>query len=172
MATIRVEQVATNAYAPEGSEAINLYSVGSATGLSLGQAVLAVSIRRISMLEQRAVVRMNRMSSGNDLMRQLADWMEKLADPDRSVDVWGIQNFMLTELRMAPDSIPADPATSDGRLQLLELLKERMESESTTSQHDMIDLQSVLSIHDVTSTMSANMIRNYGLTGTTLAGNL
>lgn len=172
MGTINIERIATNAYAPEGADAINLYSVGSAKGLSFGQAVLAVSIRRIAMLEQRAVVRMNRMSSGNDLMRQLADWMNDLSDTGKSVDTRGIRNFMLNTLRMAPDSIPEDMSTNDGRLRLLDLLKERMESESTTSQHDMIDLQSVLSVRDITSTMSANMVKGYGQTGNTLAGNL
>ena len=172
MGTIEAERIATMAYAPEGADAINLYSVGAASGLTFGQLVLAVSIHRIVMLEQRAVVRMNEMSAGNETMEKLSFWMSQLSDINASVDAPRLTEFLLQDLRLAADSLPASYEARDARLSLLETLKERMESESNTSQQDMIEMQSILSVRDIASSMSANMIRGYGATGNTMAGNL
>ena len=170
--TIESERVATMAYAPEGDDAINLYSVGSASGLTLGQLVLAVTIHRIVMLEQRAVVRMNEMASGTEMMEKLSDWMEQLSDVNASVDAPRLTEFLLRDLRLDANSLPASYEARNSRLTLMETLKERMESESNTSQQDMIEMQSILSIRDIASSMSADMVRGYGATGNTLAGNL
>ena len=172
MGTITTEPIATMAYAPEGANDINLYSVGTASGLTFGQAVLAVCIRRITMLEQRSVVRMDKMASANELIAALNDWMTRIADTTENVDRRGITDFLVNTLHVEEDTVPAEFATYDKRLQVLEILKERMETECNESQQDMIELQSLLSIRDVASTLSANMTRGYGATCGTLARNM
>lgn len=170
--TIEAERIATMAYAPEGNDAINLYSVGTASGLTLGQLVLAVSIHRVVMLEQRAVVQMNKLAAGNELMEKLSSWMSQLSDANASVDTPRLTEFLLQDLRLDPGSLPASYEARDARLSLLETLKERMEKEANMSQKDMIEMQSTLNVRDIASTLSANMVRGYGATGNTLAGNL
>ncbi|MBO5939587.1 MAG: hypothetical protein J6R18_00120 [Kiritimatiellae bacterium] len=52
---IEASQIATNRYAPEGSEAINLFSTGAAENLTLGQLVAAVCVRTAGALKEQSV---------------------------------------------------------------------------------------------------------------------
>ena len=57
-------QIATNRYAPAGSEAIQMYDTGASGPLSLGQLVQAVCLRSAAAYEAQSVVKMNTMNAG------------------------------------------------------------------------------------------------------------
>ena len=79
---ISTVEIATNRYAPSGSAAINLYSTGLEGGsnLTLGQLVIAVSIRSAAAYEAQSVVKMNEMSSDSLVLDDAAGWMATVAD--------------------------------------------------------------------------------------------
>ena len=53
--SIQASQIAMNRYAPAGSEAINLYSTGTAENLTIGQLVASVCVRTAGALEEQSV---------------------------------------------------------------------------------------------------------------------
>ena len=77
---IEANQIAVNRYAPAGSDAINLYSTGTAENLTLGQLVSAVCIRTAGALEEQSVNKMNMMSVGTAKLEKTSDYMRQIAE--------------------------------------------------------------------------------------------
>ena len=75
---IGVETIALNRYAPQGADAISLYSNGSAEGLTLAQLAISVCLQAASAYEGQSVVKMNILTRGAVKLDGAAQWMEKI----------------------------------------------------------------------------------------------
>ena len=62
---IGIETIAVNRYAPQGANAISLYSNGLADGLTLGQLAISVCLHAASAYEGQSVVKMNVLTEGS-----------------------------------------------------------------------------------------------------------
>ena len=79
MQTIEIQQIGTNRYAPAGADAVRLYAIDGAEGLTLAQLVAAVCIHRGAHLETRAVSRMNKMTQNNHYLQAMSGVCSQLA---------------------------------------------------------------------------------------------
>ena len=188
MSTIEIQQIGTNRYAPAGANAVCLYGIEGADGLTLAQLVSAVCIRRCAHLESRAVGRMNKMTQNNTYMDALASVCKQIAAdaelnaaanlPDsyemrRASRPCTIQRFLESECGVTP-TLPETnkPWTYAQRLATINSLKTAMDSANTTSQEDVIELQSMINWRDVTYNASSGIVSRYGNTEANIAGNI
>ena len=77
---IGIEQIATNRYAPQGADAITLYSNDAVSGLTLGQLAISVCLRAASAYEGQSVLKMNTLTKGAVKLDGASEWMEKIAN--------------------------------------------------------------------------------------------
>ena len=184
METIEVQQIATNRYAPEGANAVRLYATNGAEGLTLGQLVAAVCIHRGAHLEARAVGRMNRMTQNNAYLEAMSSVCSQLAAgttmnvaaniPDsyelrKASPGCSILEFLQIECGL---SISAPTWSYDVQMTIIGQLKAEMDKANTTSQEDVIELQSMINWRDVTYNASSGIIARYGNSGMNMAGNI
>jgi len=183
---ILIEQIGTNAYAPEGSDAINLYAFNGVYDLTLGQLTMAVCLRQASLIEQQSVLVMNKINES-------ASWLEVLSlageaimnkrSLDATFDIsktsykpkrltkttFSYWEFLTTEAQI--DAVPQTVSTVDEKTKLYGAVKEKMNAAMTNNQRQLIELQSVLSRRDSTYNSSASIVKKLGTTQTAVAGN-
>ena len=99
---IGIETIAVNRYAPQGADAISLYSNGSAEGLTLAQLAISVCLQAASAYEGQSVVKMNILTRGAVKLDGAAQWMEKIANG--SADWTQAKAYITSELWTAPHS--------------------------------------------------------------------
>lgn len=165
---ITVETIATNRYAPQGSDAINLYATGAEGGshLTLGQLVIAVAMRSAAQYEAQSILKMNRMTAGSDKLEKVAEYMEDIINEDAD---WNeIKDYCINVLDISEDDLPDDLSTYKKRMSAIEKLKDKADSLTQTSQTDMIDLQTMVNRRDVAYSTSSNIVRALG---TSMSGN-
>ena len=156
---IESTQIATNRYAPQGSEAINLYSTGAADNLTLGQLVSAVCIRTAGALEEQSVNKMNMMSFGTEKLEKASVYMQEIAE-ERMSD-WAAAKAYLTDTVGVTD-LPDDLSTYEKRMQAVNAIKEKLEAMTQQAQEDMIDLQTLINRRDMTFNTSSNVVKSIG----------
>ena len=156
---IEASQIATNRYAPAGSEAINLYSTGTADNLTLGQLVSAVCIRTAGALEEQSVNKMNMMSVGTEKLEKASVYMQEIAE-ERMSD-WATVKAYLTDT-IGVTGLPDDLSTYEKRMQAVNAIKEKLEAMTQQAQEDMIDLQTLINRRDMTYNTSSNVIKAMG----------
>ena len=189
MGTIEFQQIGTSRYAPEGANAVCLYAVDGAEGLTLAQLVAAVCIHRCAHLEARAVTRMNKMTVNNTFLDAMASVCSQLvggANLDATANVpdsyemrkaargCTIQVFLETECGVAP-TLPGSGETTwvyPKRLATIESLKAKMDSANSTSQQDVIELQSLVNWRDMAYNASSTVVARYGNVGMNTAEKL
>ena len=189
MNTIDVQQIGTNRYAPAGADAVRLYSTNGSEGLTLAQLVAAVCIRRCACLETRATARMNKMTQNNAWMQALANVCKQVADgedlrneanlpanyePKHFSGTCSIYRFLVDECKSLGFSVntldlQVGYAT---RMEIIGKLKTGMDKANTTSQQDVIELQSMVNWRDVTYNASSGIIARYGNSGMNMAKNI
>ena len=78
---IGIETIGTNKYAPQGSEAVNLYSTGAegGSGLTIGQLIIAVSMRSAAAYEAQSVVKMNAIGANSSVLDQASVYLSQVA---------------------------------------------------------------------------------------------
>jgi hypothetical protein len=188
MNTIDVQQIGTNRYAPAGADAVRLYSTNGSEGLTIAQLVAAVCIRRCACLETRATARMNKMTQNNAFMQALANVCKQVVDGAKMTDVANvpdsydmriprgsdIRHFLLDECRMDTNVLLhiGDEPNYKSRMQIVGLIKTGMDKANTTSQQDVIELQSMVNWRDVTYNASSGIIARYGNSGMNMAQNI
>ena len=106
--SLYLEQISTSRYAPRGSDQVYLYSNGLEGGqhLTLGQLVIAVSMRSAAEYEAQSVVKMNRMAGGVEQLNKVSEFMEQIANGEG--DWAAIKTYCQTELGIKdelPDAI-------------------------------------------------------------------
>lgn len=157
---IEVEKIATNRYAPQGSEAISLYTNGSASGLTLGQLAISVCLRSAAAYEAESVVKMNTMTSGSVKLEGAAQWMEKIANGSAN---WAEAKAYLTgTLGISESTLPDAIDTYDKRMAAVKAVKEKVDALAQQQQRDMIDLQTLVNRRDVAYSTSSNVVRSLG----------
>ena len=168
---ISTVEIATNRYAPSGSAAINLYSTGLEGGsnLTLGQLVIAVSIRSAAAYEAQSVVKMNRMAGGADQLNKVSEFMEQIANGEG--DWAAIKTYCQTELGIT-DELPDAIDTYAKRMAAIAALKTKATALTQQQQTDMIDLQTLVNRRDVAFSASSNIVRALGTSQSGNAANL
>ena len=159
---ISTVEIATNRYAPRGSEAINLYATGLEGGsnLTLGQLVIAVSIRSAAAYEAQSVVKMNEMSSDSLVLDDAAEWMTKVADG--TADWAQAKAFCTGKLEIDANTLPDNLNSYDKRMTVVTAMKAKIDAMVQQQQQDMIDLQTLVNRRDVAYSASSNIVRALG----------
>ena len=170
---IEATSIATNRYAPEGSNAINMYSTGAegGSGLTLGQLAIAVSLRSAAAFEAQSVVKMNEATHGAQTLSDAAGWMAKVADGSVNSEWTSFKAFATGELGVPASALPADASSYDRRMQTASAMKARMDALAQTQQQSMIDLQSLVNRRDVAYSTSSSMVRTLAASQSTNAEN-
>jgi hypothetical protein len=169
--SIEISQIATNRNAPIGYEAINLYSTGAEGGsnLTLGQLVIAVSVRSAAVYEAQSVIKMNMMTAGSTKLDTAAKWLEKIADG--SADWAAAKSFGTNVLGIENSTLPSDLQSYDKRMQAATAFKAKMDALAQTQQQEMIDLQTLVNRRDVAYSTSSNIVRALGTSQSADAAN-
>ena len=168
--SIYLEEISTNRYAPAGSEQVFLYATGQEGGshLTLGQLVIAVSMRSAAGYEAQSVVKMNVMAGGSAKLEKVADFMSQIADGGG--DWPTIKSYCETELDITT-GLPDDIDTYAKRMTAIEALKAKANALTQQQQTDMIDLQTLVNRRDVAFSASSNIVRALGTSQSNGAAN-
>ena len=159
---IEATTIAVNRYAPEGANAINLYSNGTAggSGLTLGQLVIAVSAHSAAVYEAQSVLKMNMMTADSSTLEQASAWLEQIV---AGTDNWTeAKAFGVGILGIDSSTLPSDIQSYDRRMQAVEAFKTKMDALAQTQQEEMIDLQTLVNRRDVAYSTSSNIVRTLG----------
>ena len=164
MSGITATQIATNRNAPIWSSAINLYSTGLEGGsnLTLGQLVIAVSLRSAAAYEEQSVNKMNTMTAGSTKLDKAADWLEKIANGLSDSEWASAKAFGTNVLGIENSTLPSDLQSYDKRMQAATAFKAKMDALAQTQQQEMIDLQTLVNRRDVAYSTSSNIVRALG----------
>jgi len=157
---IEIETIATNRYAPQGADAITLYSSNGASGLTLGQLAISVCLRAASAYEGQSVVKMNALTNGAVKLDGAAEWMEKIANG--SADWTQAKAYLPTTLGISAETLPDAINTYDKRMAAVKAVKEKVDALTQQQQRDMIDLQTLVNRRDVSYSTSSNVVRTLG----------
>ena len=171
--SIEISQIATNRNAPIGYEAINLYSTGAEDGsnLTLGQLVIAISVRSAAAYEAQSVIKMNMMTAGSTKLDTAAKWLEKIADGLSDSEWASAKAFGTNVLGIENSTLPSDLQSYDKRMQAATAFKAKMDALAQTQQQEMIDLQTLVNRRDVAYTTSSNIVRALGTSQSADAAN-
>lgn len=188
MATsIQIEQIGSNRYAPEGADAVNLYSFGGCSGLTVAQLMMAVCIRQASVVEEQSVLKMNEINASAGYLQALAACGEHIMEKssldatfdltkvgysprvvDNKTTYW---EFMVEECGIPETSVPHTVSKMNDKTKTFDLLKNEMEAASSDNEDQTIDLQSYLSRRDSTYNASASTVKRLGDTMNSVAQN-
>ena len=157
---IGIETIAVNRYAPQGADAISLYSNGSAEGLTLAQLAISVCLQAASAYEGQSVVKMNVLTKGAVKLDGAAQWMEKIANG--SADWTQAKAYITSELGISDAALPDAINTYDKRMAAVKAVKEKIDALTQQQQRDMIDLQTLVNRRDVAYSTSSNVVRTLG----------
>jgi hypothetical protein len=157
---IETEKIGEMRYATDSASAVNLYSTGTASGLTLGQLVMAVCLNTAASYEKQSVNKMNTITKNSELLQTGSDWIEKVVEDNAS---WSrLKKFLVNELGVASSSLPEKIRSYDDRLKVISLMSERMNAIMQTQQQDMVAMQSYVSRRDTAFSSSANIVRALG----------
>ena len=156
-----LEQISTSRYAPQGSDQVYLYANGLEGGqhLTLGQLVIAVSMRSAAEYEAQSVVKMNRMAGGAEQLNKVSEFIEQIANGGG--DWAAIKTYCQTELGIT-DELPDAIDTYAKRMAAITALKTKANALTQQQQTDMIDMQTLVNRRDVAFSASSNIVRALG----------
>ena len=157
---IGIETIAVNRYAPQGADAISLYSNGSAEGLTLAQLAISVCLQAASAYEGQSVVKMNILTRGAVKLDGAAQWMEKIANG--SADWAQAKAYITSELGISDAALPDAINPYDKRMAAVKAVKEKIDALTQQQQRDMIDMQTLVNRRDVAYSTSSNVVRTLG----------
>ncbi len=153
-------QIATNRYAPAGSDAILMYDTGASGALTLAQLVQAVCIRSAAAYEAQSVNKMNLITKNAELIETGAQWVERLANG--AVSWVRAKAFLVDSLGVDAANLPASISTYSDRFKAITAANDKLNSLLQTQQEDMVDMQSYVSRRDAAYSASSNIIRALG----------
>ncbi|MBQ9726833.1 MAG: hypothetical protein IJV65_04930 [Kiritimatiellae bacterium] len=166
---IETIQIATNRYAPSGSEAIQMYDTGASGAITLGQLVQAVCIRSAAAYEAQSVIKMNAMTDGSVKLDAAGAWLKRIVQG--TADWTAARTFLTGTMGVEASALPPDLATYDRRMQAVNALKAKMDALTQNQQEQMIDLQTMVNRRDVAFSTSSNVVRALGTSQTGNAQN-
>lgn len=162
-------QIATNRYAPEGSQAVLMYDTGVSGPLSLGQLIQAVCLRSAAINEAQSVIKMNAMTEGSIKLQEASAWLSKIVQ--EKADWPAAKSFLIGTLGIPASDLPSDLLTYDRRIQAANALKNKMDALTQSQQEQMIDLQTLVNRRDVAYSTSSNIVRALGTSTSSDAAN-
>ena len=159
--SLYLEQISTSRYAPRGSDQVYLYANGLEGGqhLTLGQLVIAVSMRSAAEYEAQSVVKMNRMAGGAEQLNKVSEFMEQIANGGG--DWAAIKTYCQTELGIK-DELPDAIDTYAKRMAAATAFKNKMDVLVQQQQRDVVDLQTMVNRRDVAYSTSSNIVNALG----------
>ncbi|MBQ3746129.1 MAG: hypothetical protein II863_01805 [Kiritimatiellae bacterium] len=167
---IEAVTIATNRYAPAGSEAISLYSTDTASGLTLGQLVIAVCMRAAMSYEAQSVNKMNTITKSAQLLEKSTEWVNKILDGTVS---WSrAKSYLINTLGLSEEELPDDLRTYDNRLKAASAATSKLNSLMQVQQQDMVAMQSYVSRRDVSYSSSSNIVRALGRSMSNMASKI
>ena len=161
---IEVSTIATNRYAPTGSEAINMYGYDLASNLTLTQLIQAVCIHTAAAYEAQSVIKMNKMTAGSQTLDEAAGWLKTVAEGTAN---WSAAlSFCTDKLGIPASSLPSandsDIASYTKRMQIAAAMQDKMNTLAQNQQEEMIDLQTMVNRRDVAFSTSSGVVRTMG----------
>ena len=159
---IGIETIGANKYAPQGSEAVNLYSTGAegGSGLTIGQLIIAVSMRSAAAYEAQSVVKMNAIGANSSVLDQASVYLSQVAAGSAN---WSeAKAFCVSSLGIADSTLPSDINSYEKRMTAVAAMKTKIDSMAQKQQQDMIDLQTLVNRRDVSCSASSNIVRALG----------
>ncbi len=168
--SIEAEVIGTNRYAPVGSGEICLYSTDTASGLTLGQLVIAVCLRAAMSYEAQSVNKMNTMTKSAELLEKSTEWIQKILDG--SVSWSRAKAYLIGTLGLSESELPSDLKTYDNRLKAATAATTKLNALMQVQQQDMVAMQSYVSRRDVSYTSSANIVRALGRSMSNMASKI
>lgn len=149
-------QIATNRYAPEGSQSINLYSSELAQNLTLGQLIQQMCLRAAAADEARSIVKMNSMTANTLILEDAAGWLVQIAS---GAAIWSsAKTFLVNTMQIPASELPSNIDSYEDRLKVCRLLQDKMSTLAQNQQEDMIDLQSMVNRRDVAYSTASNIV--------------
>ena len=136
---IEITAVAANRNAPVSCAAINLYGTGSASGLTLGQLIIAVCIKSAAVYEDQSVLKMNKMTSGSLLLSEGSQWLETIANG--SADWDEAFAFLTGRMGISASSLPDGLDTYNKRMTACMALKAKIDTLTQQQQEEMKEQQ-------------------------------
>ena len=165
-------QIAVTRYAPEGANAINMYSMDGDDPLTFGQIMAAVCIRCGANREARSVIKMNRMNPNVEKIETTSDYMSQIATNNVTSGWNTIKNYLVNTLGISSSDLPDNLDSYDKRNKAINAIKTKLEELTRQAQEDMIDLQSLVSERDNCYTTGTNLIKSSGQSALRVASNL
>ncbi|MBO4513289.1 MAG: hypothetical protein J5746_11035 [Victivallales bacterium] len=165
-------QIAVNRYAPEGTEAINMYSMDGGDPLTFGQIMAAVCIRSGANREARSVIKMNIMNPNVEKIETTSNYMSEIAANSVTSGWDNIKNYLVNTLGIDTSALPGNLNSYDNRNLAIKAIKEKLEELTRQAQEDMIDLQSLVNERDNCYTTGTNLIKSSGQSALRVASNL
>lgn len=156
--------IATNRYAPDGAQAICMYSMDGGENLTLGQLMAAVCIKAGAGLEAQSVFMMNKLNRNNSTLEQASGYLEQLCSGPVSDSDWTTMKNFFTGTLGITDALPNQANSYNDRLTAAKALRVKLEELTRESQEDMIDVQSLINRRDVAFTTATNLISALGST--------
>ncbi len=167
---IEAVKIGTNRYAPEGSDAVCLYSTDTATDLTLGQLIIAVCLRTSMAYEAQSVTKMNAISKSAELLETATGWVDKILSGEVS---WSrAKSYLINTLGLTEDELPDDLKTYDNRLKAASAATTKLNALMQVQQQDMVAMQSYVSRRDVSYSSSSNIVRALGRSSSNMASKI
>ncbi len=167
---IEAVQIATNRYAPDDAQAINMYKMDGEQ-LTLGQLIAAVCIKAGMNMEAQSILKVNSMNANTEIIKTASGYLQQLAEG--TVTTWGtIKSFLVEKMEVPSSELPNNVDSFTDRFKAINAMKVKMEALTRQAQEDMIDLQSLISKRDVAYTTSTSLVKETGSSSNNIALNL
>ncbi len=163
-------QIATNRYAPDGAQAINMYMMDGET-LTLGQLLGAVCIKAGVNMEAQSIILVNRMNANTEIIKTASEYLKQLAE-DKVTDWNSVKLYLTGVLNVASSDLPNDLKSYANRFKAINAMKVKMEALTRQAQEDMIDLQSLISKRDIAYTTGTSVVKETGSSSNNIALNI
>lgn len=166
MSEISATTIAVNRYAPEGSEAVQLYNYNGAEGLTLGQLCAAFSLRRAALLENQSVGFMNRIVADSGRLDVLSDYAQRAVKADaldaaERASLYDEIKTYLGGLGTDTSTVPNNLDSYDNRMSMFSLIKAKLDEGTASVDRLSISLETAVTRRDTVYTMSTTIVKHY-----------
>ncbi|MBO4345680.1 MAG: hypothetical protein J5833_07985 [Victivallales bacterium] len=160
-------QIATNRYAPDGAQAINMYRMDGEP-LTIGQLIAAVCIKAGANMEAQTILKVNTMNGNTETIKTASDYLQQLADG--TVSNWNtVKSFLTNTLGVAASDLPDNVSSYANRMKAINAMKVKLEALTRQAQEDMIDVQSLINKRDVAYSTCTSLVKETGSSSNNIA---
>ena len=153
-------QIATNRYAPDDVQAINMYKMDGEQ-LTLGQLVAAICIKAGTNMEMQSIIKANIMNGNTETINTASEYLKQLAE-NKVSDWTTVKSYLINTLGIPSSDLPDNVKTYNNRIKAINAMKTKMEALTRQAQEDMIDMQSLISKRDVAYSTGTSIVSELG----------